>query len=149
MIRASNRAPHRLEPLPSPARRLRAAFGAASVALLMGSACGDDPAPAPPIVADAGPACERGTQNCACIGGSSCQGDLLCISGRCSVTDDGPDEPAPPRPRPPPDIVLPDPEPPPVSDAGAADAGSEDASVPGEADPTPGTPTPDAGNDAG
>lgn len=147
MTPTSNRTLDRPDPCRSLARRLLAAFGAASVALVMSSACGDDPASDPPVTADAGPPCERGTRNCACIGGSGCQDDLLCIAGRCSLTQDGPDEPAPPRPRPPPDLDLPEIDagnqtPP----AGDADGGAVDASVP---DDGPSTPTPDAGDDAG
>jgi hypothetical protein len=122
-------------------RNLRTALGAAAAGLLLSSACGDEPA-APALDADAGPSCERGTRNCACIGGSRCQADLLCIAGLCSSrAEDEPEEMGPrPRPRPtPPDPAEPDP------DAGLAsptDAGALDASVPE-------TPGADAGNDAG
>ena len=123
---------------------LRAAIGAASLALVLSSACGDDPPPAPAVVPDAGPACERGTLNCACIGGSGCQDDLLCIAGRCSLTQRDPAEPPPPRPRRPPELDLPEPDagagPPAVPDGGAADA-----SLPGDDD---GGDSADAGGDA-
>jgi hypothetical protein len=127
-------------------RALRAALGAAAVGLLLSSACGDDSSPGPALDADAGPSCERGTRNCACIGGSGCRGELLCIAGLCSSRpEETPDEPtAPPRPRPtPPDPGDPDP------DAGLpapADAGDRDASIPGDGDDGPAL---DAGNDAG
>jgi hypothetical protein len=121
-------------------RSLRAALGAAAVGLLLSSACGDEPAPAP-LEADAGPSCELGTRNCACIGGSRCQADLLCIAGLCSSRpEDAPEEMSPrPRPRPtPPDPGKPNPDAglPLPPDAGEPDASSE-------------TPTADAGNDAG
>jgi len=98
-----------------------------------GSACAEDPPP--PVsdpVPDGGTPCERGTQGCACIGGSGCRDELLCIAGRCLLTQEAPSEPETPRP--------PLPRPPPlVSDAGsgaseppalspdAGDAGLEDA----------------------
>jgi hypothetical protein len=125
-------------------RNVRAALGVAAVGLLLSSACGDEPA-GPALDADAGPSCEPGTRNCACIGGSRCQADLLCIAGLCSSRpEDEPVEMAPrprPRPRPiPPDPVDPGPDaglPPPT------DAGALDASVPG-AD-SGATPLADAG----
>jgi hypothetical protein len=123
-------------------RNLRAAFGVAAVGLLLSSACGDEPA-GPALDVDAGPSCEPGTRNCACIGGSRCQADLLCIAGLCSSRpEDVPEEMSPrPRPRPtPPDPGAPDP------DAGVpspTDAGALDASVPG-AD-SGATPVADAG----
>jgi len=122
-------------------RNLRAALGAAAVGLLLSSACGDS-SPEPALDADAGPSCERGTRNCACIGGSGCRDDLLCIAGLCSSRpEEAPDEMDPrPRPRPtPPDPGDPDPDagPPPPADAGALDASVPEA------------PAADAGNDAG
>jgi hypothetical protein len=123
-------------------RNVRAVLGVAAVGLLLSSACGDEPA-GPALDADAGPSCEPGTRNCACIGGSRCQADLLCIAGLCSSRpEDEPVEMAPrPRPRPiPPDPVDPGPDaglPPPT------DAGALDASVPG-AD-SGATPLADAG----
>lgn len=108
--------------------------------LAAGVACGDDPAP-PEALPDAGPACERGTLDCGCIGGSGCQDDLLCIAGRCLQTE-GPSEMGPStRPRPPPNnppLTLPDAgvpsSPPPDAsapgaglDGGAPDAGAADA----------------------
>jgi hypothetical protein len=123
-------------------RQLRAALGAAAVGLLLSSACGDDSSAGAALDADAGPSCERGTRGCACILGSGCRGELLCIAGLCSSRpEEAPDEMnLPPRPRPtPPDPGDPDPDagPPPP-----ADAGEPDASVPE-------TPAADAGNDAG
>lgn len=90
-----------------------------------GAACGDDPPPPLPETPDAGPACEHGTLDCGCIGGSGCQDDLLCIAGRCLQTE-GPSEMSPiRRPRPPPsNPSLPGP---PAPDAGSAPI---DASAP-------------------
>jgi hypothetical protein len=76
------------------------------VCVASAGACGSDPEPAASVaVADAGPPCERGSENCACIGGGGCRDDLLCISGRCLLTDrdEQPDPTGlpPSRPRPP------------------------------------------------
>lgn len=134
----------------SVARRARALLGAAALGLLVGSACGDDAPAGPALDADAGPSCERGTRNCACIGGSGCRDDLLCIAGLCSARM--PAEPAEmtprPRPRPtPPDPGDAEPDAGTVPPAGTPDAGALDASVPpaGDGEATP----PDAGDDAG
>ncbi len=112
-------------------RRARRGLLAALGALVAsGAACADDPAPPLEVVVDAGPACERGTLDCECIGGSGCQDDLLCIAGRCLQTE-GPRDMSPGmRPRPPPNNPNP-----PVTDAGDP---SPDASSP-----------PDPGLDAG
>jgi hypothetical protein len=99
-----------------------------------GAACGDDPPPPLEAIPDAGPACERGTVDCGCIGGGGCQDALLCIAGRCLQTE-GPTEMSPiVRPRPPPNNPdVPVPAAPdggsPASDAGAppADASTLDA----------------------
>jgi hypothetical protein len=148
MTRPPIRTPQHLAPPLRPCRlgrRWRAALGAAAFALALGSACADDPV-TPELGADAGLGCERGTRNCACIGGSRCQDELLCIAGRCSLML----EPAPdttPRPRP----TLPGPAVPardaggsaPPGDAGSPDASAPDASASGEEGA--GTPPSDAG----
>jgi hypothetical protein len=118
------------------------------MALVASSACGDEASTGRELSPDAGPACERGTRNCACIGGSGCRDDLLCISGRCQVMTEEAPPTTTPRPRPRPELPDPgDPDP----DAGnaptPADAGAADASVTGD-EGTP-APAPDAGNDAG
>jgi hypothetical protein len=127
-------------PLGTPGRRPRAAFGAASFTLLLVGACGEDP-PAPELGADAGPVCERGTRNCACIGGSGCRDDLLCIAGLCSARLPGDPPTTTPRPRPAPPRPSPiDPEPDAgdvVVDAGSDDAGISDASVTGAVSTSP------------
>jgi hypothetical protein len=120
---------------------LLAALGTAAVGVLLSSACGDDSSTGPALDADAGPSCERGTRNCACIGGSGCRDDLLCIAGLCSSRPEDAPEQTPDRPRPrptPPDPGDPDPDagPPTPADAGEPDASS-------------GPPVVDAGNDAG
>jgi hypothetical protein len=138
--RSSPRRPGLQRPLAS---SLRAALGVASLALLPSLGCGDDPAPAPPVAPDAGPACQRGTLGCGCIGGSGCEDDLLCIAGRCSLTQRDPAESLPPRPRPPPpDLDLPEPDA--GSEPARPDAGAADASVPDD-----GPAAADAGADAG
>jgi hypothetical protein len=100
------------------------------------AACGDDSTPSvatqPPP--DAGVACVLGTEGCACLSGSGCRDELLCITGRClQIQNDGESDPPPARPRPQVVPNRPDPEPPPTStipDAGDADAGgSADAAV--------------------
>jgi hypothetical protein len=110
-----------------------------ALGLLLGSACGEGPAP-PLAEPDAGPACELGARNCACIGGARCSDDLLCIAGRCSARSEPEPElmGPPPRPRPTaPDPADPDP------DAGPLPPQPVDASLP------PVDPEPDAGDDAG
>jgi hypothetical protein len=104
-----------------------------------GAACADDPPPPPAAVLDAGPACERGTLDCGCIGGSGCQDSLLCIAGRCLQTE-GPMEMSPiVRPRPPP-ATNPNVPLPAAPDGGGA---ANDASAP------PGDPPDASGIDAG
>lgn len=121
-------------------RNLRAACGAAAAGLLLSSACGSEPA-GPALDTDAGPSCEPGTRNCACIGGSRCQADLLCIAGLCSSRpEDTPEEMAP-RPRPRPTAPAPGEPDPDAGPSRPADAGEPDASSE--------TPAVDAGNDAG
>jgi hypothetical protein len=116
--------------LPPPSQRRGArragprALAAALAIVATAMGCAEDPpasAPADPVV-DAGPDCERGTQGCACIGGSGCQDDLLCAAGRCQLTE-GEREPAQPPPQRPP------PQRPPSSlgDAGPGDAPSPPA----------------------
>jgi hypothetical protein len=128
-------------------RRARAALGAAAVGLVLSSACGDDSSP-PVLTADAGPSCERGTRNCACVGGSGCRDDLLCISGVCSVQAEEPPPEIQPRPRPRPTPLDPgDPDRDAGSQPAPLDGGALDAAVPGDGDAS--APAPDAGNDAG
>jgi hypothetical protein len=105
------------------------------------AACGDDSTPS--VVStptpDAGVACELGSENCACVSGSGCRGDLLCIAGRClAIQGRGESEPPPERPRP---QVVPNrplPVPPVITtmpesgDAGAADGGGSSDAAAGE-----------------
>jgi hypothetical protein len=101
-----------------------------ALGLLLGSACGEDAAPAP-VEADGGPACELGTRNCACIGGARCSDDLLCIAGLCSARSEPEPEQMQPRPRPRP----PAPDPGEPEDAGNPPPDAIDASVPGDGGP--------------
>lgn len=128
--------------------RAARSFSAALVALaaLVAPAGCDDTPLAPRVdVPDASASCERGTRGCACMGGSGCRDDLLCIAGRCQLTE-GPREmapPAPPRPRP----EIPD-----VPELGAPDASGPSTLV--DASSPPGAPDaaadpPDAAGDGG
>jgi len=107
------------------------------------SACGSDPEPEPAAgVVDAGPQCERGSENCACIGGGGCRDNLLCISGRCLLTDreEQPDPtPTPSRPRPPAPV-----EPGELDAGGAPNTAPDAGAAPGDAGATPEEPPPDA-----
>jgi hypothetical protein len=106
------------------ARGARLAFLVALGCVVSAGGCASDPEPEVVPVVDAGPACEPGSENCACIGGSGCKDELLCIARRCLLTDqeEQADPTTPSRPRP----QLP--EPPAGEDAGAnepLDAGSD------------------------
>jgi hypothetical protein len=128
-----------------PGRRALGLAGAGLWALaLLAGACGDDEAQAPSVelTVDAGAiSCERGGENCACLGGSSCQEGLLCIAGRCLRADEPSGTEAPPRDRPRPNGIEsnlpPDPEQTEQPDAAAPDAaspaGTPDASAPPDA----------------
>jgi hypothetical protein len=110
------------------ARAARALFVAAGALIASAAGCGDDPAPPLTAAPDAGPACEQGSEGCACFFGSGCRDDLLCIAGRCLMTQgQGESDPAP-GPRPP---LTPNPPPPPVGgripDAGDAGGSPVDA----------------------
>ena len=128
-----------------------AASGAWSVARVLcigallciaSGACGSDPEPEPAITTpDAGPACEPGSENCQCLGGSGCREGLLCIARRCLPTDteELPDPTDSSRPRP----TRP---PAPAPDSG----GSAEPLDAGTAPPDAGTLQPaDASSDAG
>jgi hypothetical protein len=86
------------------------AWGLAAALGVLSSAagCDDAPTPAAPVGVDSGvEACEPGTQGCACLGGSGCRDDLLCVARRCLVTE-GPEDTEPSaRPRPVPRDPLP------------------------------------------
>lgn len=134
--------PRPLQPSPRRPRAactglVRRALGAAgALALLLGGACAKDPPSPPAVNVDAGPQCELGTRNCACIGGTRCAAGLVCVVGRCSLTVNQPPEEMPPRrPRPRPPMPFP------FGDGGAPPGG------PGapDAGPSPDASSPDAG----
>jgi hypothetical protein len=108
------------------ARASRALFGVAAGMLASAAACSDDSAaPVLDTSADAGPPCEQGTQGCACFFGSGCRDGLLCITGRCLMSQ-GADEVDPlPAARPP--LKPSRPAPPLPAAGGSSDAGSTDA----------------------
>lgn len=115
--------------LAQPARRARlAAVLLASVALL--AACSESSPSSPP--SDAGdelPSCELGTEQCACLPNGTCDEPLLCVTGRCVVSQ-GSREPEQPRPTRPEIPILGEP------DAGSAPtppAPEEDGGAPPDA----------------
>lgn len=106
----------------------------AGVTLAACPACDDAPSkPALEETPDAA-VCERGTEGCSCISGGGCRNGLLCIVGRCLVSqaEDLPDEPPRNRPMPPSPMspsapgVDEDAGTVPVSDGGPGDGGLSD-----------------------
>ena len=109
----------------------------AGVGIACSSAC-DDGSSSPVIDTPDAAVCTRGTEACACISGGGCRDGLLCIAGRClmSQAEAPPEEPPLTRPRPPPRL-------PPAAapdsgvreDAGSGPGGDGGPSVSAEAGP--------------